>query len=120
MVYPITQRNAEQTKQFELEHEVIPTLVADAGDAARFAYDEFVYGQLRNSSTRKNYLRAVKRFLSHCERIPRSLDRIMPRDVGIYLDGLTVAPATKKLHLAALRRFKRRRDVPPESATEPR
>ena len=78
----------------------LPSVVASAGSGARFAYEEFVYGKLRNPSTRKNYKHAVKRFLSFCERRQRELTQIMPRDVGEYLDQMPFSAATKKLHLA--------------------
>lgn len=83
----------------------LPTIVESAGSGARFAYEEFVYGKLRNASTRKNYKHAVKRFLNFCEQRQRELTNIMPRDVGEYLDQMPYAAATKKLHLAALRHF---------------
>ena len=83
----------------------LPAIVASAGPGAKFAYEEFVYGKLRNASTRKNYRHAVKRFLQFCEQRQRELTQIMPRDVGEYLDQMPLAPATKKLHLAALRHF---------------
>ncbi len=83
----------------------LPSVVASAGSGARFAYEEFVYGKLRNASTRKNYKHAVKRFLSFCELRHRELTQIMPRDVGEYLDQMPFSAATKKLHLAGLRHF---------------
>ena len=83
----------------------LPSIVSSAGSGARFAYEEFVYGKLRNPSTRKNYRHAVKRFLQFCEQRKRELTQIMPRDVGDYLDQMPFASATKKLHLAALRHF---------------
>jgi integrase/recombinase XerD len=84
---------------------VAPRLVSGAGAAAQFAWEEFVYGKLRNVHTRRNYQFAVIRFLAWCERQQLELARIAPGDVGQYLDGLQNAPATKKLHLAALRHF---------------
>jgi integrase/recombinase XerD len=83
----------------------VPALVEDAGSSAKFAYEEFVYGKLRNTSTRKNYRHAVKRFLAFCEQRQRKLVSIMPRDVGEYLDSMPQSTATKKLHLAGLRHF---------------
>lgn len=82
-----------------------PALVAQAGAAAQFAWDEFIYGQIRNLHTRRAYARVVRQFLAHCNRLSLELARIAPRDVGLYLDGLNYAPATKKLHLAGLRHF---------------
>jgi site-specific recombinase XerD len=84
---------------------VLPRLIADAGDAARFAYEEFVFGRLRNPFTRRNYQHAVDRFLAWCEGHRIVLTHVMPKHVGLYIDELAAAPSTKKLHLAALRHF---------------
>lgn len=82
-----------------------PALIKDAGSAARFAWEEFIYGKIRNPHTRASYERAIRKFLRHCALIDRELATISPRDVGTYLDGLDYAPATKKLHLSAIRHF---------------
>jgi site-specific recombinase XerD len=83
----------------------VPTLVENAGSAARFAWEEFIYGKIRNPHTRAAYERAIRKFLSHCEVIGKKLSTVSPRDVGMYLDQLDYAPATKKLHLSAIRHF---------------
>jgi site-specific recombinase XerD len=85
--------------------EPVPELVCRAGHGARFAYDEFFFGRLRNVYTRRNYRQAVNRFLGWCQSGGLELRRIMPKDVGHYLDSLDYAPATKKIHLAGLRHF---------------
>lgn len=85
--------------------ESLPVLVAAGGAAARFAWEEFIYGQIRNPYTRKSYEQAIRQFLAHCESLGRELHSVSPRDVGGYLDGLGYAASTKKLHLAALRHF---------------
>jgi len=82
-----------------------PALVVQEGPAAQFAWDEFIYGKIRNPRTRRAYSHAVRRFLEHCRLTGLDLTRIAPRDVGLYLDSLVYASATKKLHLAALRHF---------------
>lgn len=79
-----------------------------AGKRAAFATDEFFFGRIRNEHTRAAYLVAVKRFLKRAERAGLELNRITPRDVGQYLDGLrneNTSVATRKQHLAALRHF---------------
>ncbi len=89
---PVTARNA-------------PAIVKAAGRSAEFAWDEFFAGELANAHTRKNYLHAVRRFLAWAEGRGLELSRVAPGDVGEYLQGLELAVPTKKLHLAALRRF---------------
>lgn len=87
------------------EHFETPRLIAASGAAAQFAWEEFIYGQIRNPHTRRAYLHAVRQFLNHCSRMDTNLARVAPRDVGQYLDSLTCAAGTKKVHLAALRHF---------------
>jgi len=89
---PVTARNA-------------PAIVKLAGKAAAFAWDEFFQAGIANAYTRKNYMHAVRQFLAWAERRGLGLARIAPGDVGEYLQGLDRAIPTKKLHLAALRRF---------------
>ncbi|MDA0282538.1 MAG: tyrosine-type recombinase/integrase [Planctomycetota bacterium] len=85
--------------------ELLPALIAESGDAAQFAYDEFFHGKIRNPRTRKTYRHAVNRFLDWARSCGLGLARIAPAHVGRYLDGFSLAPATKKLHLAAIRHF---------------
>ena len=89
---PVTPRNA-------------PAIVKAAGKSAEFAWEEFFQAEIANAQTRKNYMHAVRQFLAWVE--PRNLElpRIAPGDVGEYLQALELATPTKKLHLAALRRF---------------
>lgn len=105
MEYPIDRRNHQQVTQLHDKPSEVPTLVAAAGPAAQFAYEEFIYGKLRNPSTRKNYRHCVHRFLRFSEQRQRTLTMVTPRDIGEFLDQLPFAPATKKLYLAALRHF---------------
>ena len=83
----------------------LPDLIRRAGDGARFAFEEFLFGRIRNPYTRKAYLHAVRRFSDCCQLHERELVQITPGEVGRYLDGLPVSLPTRKLHLAALRRF---------------
>lgn len=92
-------------RQVLIQHEPLPTLVTGSGQAARFAYEEFFYGKLRNSHTRKAYKYAVEQFLSWSQSLGLELTSIAPAHVGRYLDSLPFAVTTKKLHLAALRHF---------------
>ena len=80
-----------------------PAPISVAGPAARFGWDEFFYGQLRNPHTRRAYWRAANRFLCWCEARGLVLHAIAPAHVGQYLDGLPDAISSKKLYLAAIR-----------------
>jgi site-specific recombinase XerD len=84
-----------------------PAIITDAGGAAKFAWDEFFKAKIANDQTRKNYAHAVGKFLVWCNdperRIP--LIQISPGHVGDYLSSLELATPTKKLRLAALRKF---------------
>jgi len=89
---PVTARNA-------------PAIVKAAGKRAEFAWEEFFQAEIANAHTRKNYMHAVRQFLAWVEERNLELHRISPGDVGEYLQRLELAVPTKKLHLAALRRF---------------
>ena len=84
---------------------VHPELIAAAGPAAGFAWDEFFSGMLRNRHTRIAYLRAVSQFLAWPGLSGTPLERITPGMVGAYFDQRAGSIPTKKLHLAALRAF---------------
>ncbi len=83
----------------------IPRIVADAGPAAQFAWEEFFFAKIRSQHTRRAYHRAVKNFLTWAETRHLPLTGISPAHVGSYLDELTLAPASKKQVLAGLRHF---------------
>ena len=83
----------------------VPPLIASAGQAAWFAWEEFFYGNCETQHTRRAYRRAVEQFLGWCEERGLELHRIAPRDVGQYLDQHPGSPSTKKQQLAALRHF---------------
>lgn len=83
----------------------VPSLVAEAGPAAAFAFDEFFSGMLCNRHTRAAYLYAVRKFLKWVEPIGVTLAQITPGMLGRYFESHPGSIPTKKLHLAALRRF---------------
>jgi Phage integrase, N-terminal SAM-like domain len=89
---PVTARNA-------------PAIIKAAGRSAEFAWEEFFQAEIANAHTRKNYLHAVRKFLAWVEERGLDLPRVTPGDVGAYLKALPISTPTKKLHLAALRRF---------------
>jgi site-specific recombinase XerD len=80
-------------------------LIEEAGNAARFAYEEFFEGEISNPHTRRAYHHAVHSFLGWCEARQLELGRISPADVGRYFSEHRGSIPTKKLHLAALRCF---------------
>lgn len=80
-----------------------PAIIRDAGPAAQFAWDEFVFGHLRNPHTRAAYGHAIQRFLDWSYHRGIDLARITPRNVGEYLDSQSLATVTKKLYSAAVR-----------------
>jgi integrase/recombinase XerD len=82
-----------------------PPAIIAAGRNAGFGWDEFFQGQLANAHTRKNYKHAVQKFLVWCQKHKLELLDITPGLVGKYFQELDVAVPTKKLHLAALRKF---------------
>lgn len=83
----------------------LPLIVAEAGDAAHFAWEEYFSGRLRNGHTRKSYEYAVRRFLTWLEPYGCNLTQITPGLVGRYMDEHPGSLPTKKVHLSALRAF---------------
>jgi integrase/recombinase XerD len=82
-----------------------PEIVKCVGQAAEFAWEEFFQGEIAKPHTRKNYIHAVKKFLAWCEARNLQLNRVTPGDVGAYFQEMPLAVPTKKLHLAAQRKF---------------
>ena len=82
-----------------------PAIIDHAGGAARFAWDEFFQGEVRNWHTRKAYTLAVRRFLAWCEARGTDLVNITPGMVGEYFNEHPGGPSTRKQHLAAVRKL---------------
>jgi site-specific recombinase XerD len=80
-----------------------PPVVANSGNNARFAWDEFFAAQIRNPHTRAAYSFAIRRFLTWLEPQTIALSDIEPATVGAYFAQHPGSVPTKKLHLAALR-----------------
>jgi integrase/recombinase XerD len=83
----------------------VPPLVAQAGDGARFAWDEWFSAEMRNPHTRRAYSHAVRQFLAWCEAHTLRLRQVTPGLVGDYYNELRLSIPTKKQHLSALRCF---------------
>jgi integrase/recombinase XerD len=84
---------------------IVPASIEAAGTAARFAWEEFFLGQVRNPHTRTSYMRAVRRFLQWIEQQQIDLPRITPGMVGHYFNELPLSTPSKKVHLAGVRAF---------------
>jgi site-specific recombinase XerD len=82
-----------------------PVLVEQAGEAGRFAWEEFFDAEHPNPHTRNAYERAVRRFLDWADGQGVELVAISPGMVGRYLGELGGSPAKRNLHLSALRGF---------------
>lgn len=92
----------------------VPRLIDDAGPAARYAFEEF-FASIENPHTRRAYERAVRRFIERCDSSGIGLHHIRPSLVAQFVHGLAhtrdggpelpSSKPTKKLYLAALRRF---------------
>jgi integrase/recombinase XerD len=83
----------------------LPLLIRKYGTAAETAWHDFFSGQIPNNNTRAAYTRALVRFLDWCDQHGRDLQRVMPGDVGDYFRQHPGSTSTKKVHLAALRKF---------------
>ncbi len=84
---------------------ILPKIIAEAGCAAGFAWEEFFLGRIRNGYTRRAYLHAVRHFLGWAGSQQRDLQRITPGMVGQYFDELTIAIPSKKVYLSGIRAF---------------
>jgi len=102
---PMTRPGSAQSFARRSRPEDLPALIAEAGIAAGFAWDEFFNASIRNPHTRTAYRRAIKRFLRWAEPQGIPLSSITPGMIGTYFNQLQGGPAKRKLHLAALRAF---------------
>lgn len=84
---------------------VVPPLVANAGNRASWRFIEFFTVNIRNPNTRRAYARACIRFFGWCELRGLALSTIRPFDVAAWVEGLQQdhsAPGVKQ-QLAAVR-----------------
>ncbi len=85
--------------------QLIPSLIADAGEQAARRYVDFFTANIRNPNTRRAYARACSRFFAWCEDRRLTLPAIRPFDVATYIEALQQthgAPGVKQ-QLAAVR-----------------
>src|SRR6201996_5506928 len=85
--------------------QLIPTLIADAGEAAAWRYIDFFTANIRNPNTRRAYARACSRFFAWCEERGLTLTTIRPHDVATYIEvrGQSHSAPDVKQQLAAVR-----------------
>jgi site-specific recombinase XerD len=81
-----------------------PAIIDQAGFSARLAWGEFILGEIRNELTRKAYRLAATRFFGWCEARGIDLAYVTPGIVGQYFKQHPGGPATRKQHLAAVRK----------------
>ena len=94
-----------ENRAMDLRRKELPVTIQEAGHASGFAYEEFLFGQIRNPNTRRAYQAAINRFLEWLRQQDLPLVKVAPRDVGDYLDSLKLSIPSKKLHRAALNHF---------------
>jgi site-specific recombinase XerD len=86
--------------------DIVPAMIADAGEHATRRYLEFFGATIRNKNTRTAYLHAAGRFFAWCEQhgIGQLAD-IEPLHVAAYIEvlGKDFEKPTVKQHLAAIR-----------------
>jgi len=92
-------------KKLKLSEQDLPAAIQQNGPASAFAYEEFLFGKIRNKNTRRAYQHAVRRFLDWILENQISLTQVTPRNVGDYLEGLEISIPSKKLHRAGLNHF---------------
>jgi site-specific recombinase XerD len=85
----------------------VPTLVTEAGSSARYAWEEFLYGEIENVHTRRAYGKAVSDLLSSAEKAGLSLSQISPKFVRQHFERMKskTSTPTRKLRLSAVKRF---------------
>ncbi len=85
--------------------QLVPALIADAGEQAGWRYVEFFAANIRNPHTRRAYARACQRFFGWCQHRRLTLTTIRPFDVAAWVEELqqTHAAPSVKQQLAAVR-----------------
>jgi integrase/recombinase XerD len=89
----------------KLTRDELPAAIKNAGDASAFAYEEFLFGHVRNKHTRRAYTHAVNRFLDWIQKRKIALHQVTPKNVGDYFESLELSIPSKKLHRAGLNHF---------------
>jgi len=84
---------------------LIPNLIADAGNQAAWRYIDFFTSNIRNPNTRRAYVRACNQFFAWCDERGLTLATIRPFDVSTYVEARqqTHSAPDVKQRLAAMR-----------------
>ena len=61
--------------------DLVPALIADAGENATWRYIDFFTANIRNPNTRRAYARACATFFAWCDERGRTLATVRPFDV---------------------------------------
>ena len=83
----------------------VPVLVFEGGSNAKFAWEEFIYGEISNAHTRRAYAKAVSDLLQDADAAGLSLAQISPKFIRNHFDKMRGSVPTKKLRLSAVKRF---------------
>jgi site-specific recombinase XerD len=85
--------------------QLVPALIADAGEQAAWRYIDFFTANIRNPNTRRAYARACQKFFAWCDERGLSLPAIRPFDVSTYIEyrQQTHSAPDVKQQLAAIR-----------------
>lgn len=92
---------AAQTPARKLADSDLPAAIKAAGHASAFAYEEFLFGQIRNKHTSRAYTHAVKRFLAWVHIHELSLPHITPKDVSKILSVISSRLSPHSTSMAA-------------------
>jgi site-specific recombinase XerD len=87
------------------EGQLLPALIANAGDQVAWRYIDFFTANIRNPHTRRAYARACHRFFAWCDDRGLTLATIRPFDVSTYIEARqqTHSAPDVKQQLAAVR-----------------
>lgn len=83
----------------------LPSLVLEAGNNARYAWEEFLFGEISNSHTRRAYGKAVGDLLTSASKANLTLGQISPKFIRSHFEKMKTSVPTKKLRLSAVKRF---------------
>ena len=85
----------------------VPALVRDGGTNAKYAWEEFLYGEIENAHTRRAYGKAVSDLLTVADQAGLTLQQISPKFVRQHFERMKAGTSvpTRKLRLSAVKRF---------------